>query len=103
MAQPKKLKKPPELTDGQYSKLLEDLEEFNSKFFEHLAGTEKYEIIPTVMDDGSLLTKEQYALVKTECSRLGLKVLYEISLRGGKILYFNPETCKVGYIDEGMH
>jgi hypothetical protein len=103
MSKLKKKKKPDELTDEQYSKLLEDLDNFDNGFFSALAETDKYEIVPTTMDDGSVLTKEQYALVKTECSRLGLKVLFQIHFRNGSSILVNPKNLKTGYIHEGMH
>lgn len=103
MKNSKKYLKLDELTENQYSKLLEDLDNFNNKFISEIAGTDKYEIIPTVMEDGSRLTKEQYALARTECSRLGLKVIYQISLRNGDTIFINPENLKVGYIREGAH
>lgn len=103
MADRTKRKKPKELTDQQYTKLLEDLDDFDNKFVTILAGTDKYEIIPTVMEDGTRLTKEQYALVKTECSRLGLTPIYQIPLRNGDTILINPENLKLGYIRESMH
>ncbi len=103
MSKLKNKKKPDKLTDEHSSKLLEDLDNFDNGFFSALAETSKYEIISTTMDDGEVLTKEQYALVKTECSRLGLKVLYQIHFKNGNSIFMNPENLKTGYIHEGMH
>lgn len=99
----RKFNKPKELTEEQFSKLMEDLDNFDNNFITNLAGTGKYEIIQTVLEDGTKLTKEQYALIKTECSRLGLKVIYQIPLTNGDIVFINPDNLKIGYIRESIH
>lgn len=99
----KKLNKNKELSDEEYSKLLEDLDNFDTVFFTALSGSDKFELVPTILENGRPLSKEQYALVKTECSRLGLKVIYQISLRDGSSIFVNPENLKIGYVHEGMH
>ena len=99
----KKSNKYAELTDPEYSKLIEDIDNFETNFYANLTGTDKYEIIPTVLDDGSHLNREQYALIKAECTRLGLKIIYQIQLRDGTTIFINPENMKIGYIHEGVH
>lgn len=103
MSKRQKYKKPKELTDEQYAKVLEDLENFDSGFFSAIAGTDKYEVIPTLLEEGVWLTKEQYTLVKNECSRLGLTVVYQIQLNDKSSVFINPESLKIGYYQEGMH
>lgn len=92
-----------ELTEAQYEKLLLDLEDFEEKFYSKLAGSEKYEIIPTVTEEGRLLSKEQLDLLIKECHRLGFRYLYKVDLPNGTILLINPKTMKIGYISDGVH
>jgi hypothetical protein len=99
----KKHSKPEELSEEQFGKLVEEVEEFHNKFFIALAGTDKYEIVPTLSDHGQPLTKEQYTYVKNECSRLGLAIIYAMELPDGLTVYTSVENNKVGYIHEGMH
>lgn len=91
-----------ELSEEQYNQLLEDLDNFDSKFFAILAQSDKFEIVPTEME-GEFLRREQYALIKTECTRYGAKILYQVGLRDGSYILINPETLKVGYISERIH
>lgn len=92
-----------ESSQQEYDKLLNDLENFNQKFFVILAGTDKYEIVPTTLENGKTLNKEQYSLINHECSRLGLKVIYQITLNDGSTVYISPDGKKIGYMQEGMH
>ena len=103
MANTVKVNKPKELSEEQFEKLVKDVDEFNDQFFIHLAGTDKYEIVPTLTDQGQPLTKEQYSLLKNECSRLGLSVIYKMDLPDGSSVYTSIENNKVGYIQEGIH
>ena len=99
----KKDSKPEALSEEQFEKLVMQVEEFNEQFFIALAGTDKYEIVPTLSDQGQPLTKEQYSLLKNECSRLGLSIIYKMELPDGSTVYTSIENNKVGYIHEGMH
>lgn len=99
----KKHSKPEELSEEQFAKLVKDVDDFNDQFFVALAGTDKYEIIPTETEHGRPLTKEQYSLLKHECSRLGLSVIYRMDLPNGTTVYTCIENNRVGYIHEGMH
>ena len=83
--------------------MVKDVDKFNDQFFVYLAGTDKYEIIDTLSDQGRPLTKEQYSLLKNECSRLGLAVIYKMDLPDGSTVYTSIENNKVGYIHEGIH
>jgi hypothetical protein len=103
LSTPKKPNKPEELSEEQFNKLVEENEQFDDHFFKILAGTDKYEIVPTLTDHGQPLTKEQYSLVKNECSRLGLSVIYRMDLPDGSVVYTSIENNKVGYIHEGIH
>lgn len=102
MANRRKLREPEGLSELQYAKLLEDLENFDNGFYKALAKADNFELVPTEID-GSPLTREQYALIKTECSRLGFKMIYQITHKNGSYILINPETLQVGYISENVH
>jgi hypothetical protein len=99
----KKPKEPEELSDDQFQQLITAVEQFDEQFFIALAGTRKYEIVPTFTDHGQPLTEEQYSLIRHECSRLGSSIIYKTELPDGVIVYTSVENKKVGYIHEGMH
>jgi hypothetical protein len=99
----KKRNKPKELSEEQFQELVQAVELFDEKFFIALAGTDEYEIIPTMTDQGQPLTKEQYSLLKNECSRLGLAIIYKMEHPDGSTVYTSVENKKVGYIQEGLH
>lgn len=92
-----------ELSQEEFDKFLNDLNEFEEKFLKHLAGNSNFEIIPTTSDTGRALTKEQITLIKSECNRLGLSILYRIDAKDGTSLIINPNNMKIGYITEGIH
>ncbi len=91
-----------ELSQEEFDQYLNDLNEFEEKFLKRLAGNSDFEIIPTITDNGKALTKEQMTLIKTECNRLGLRILYRIDAKGGTLI-INPNNMKIGYITEGIH
>lgn len=103
MSKVRKGRKPKELTEEQFEILIRDVDSFNEQFFIYLAGTDKYEVVPTVTDQGQPMTKEQYTLVKNECSRLGLSVIYKMDLPDGSTVYTSIENNKVGCIQDGIH
>jgi hypothetical protein len=103
MAKAKKPKLKEELTQENYEDLVSQLEDFQNRFLVALAGTDRFEIIPTLNENGNPLTQEQYTLLKTECSRLGLKILYHVQNKDGTAMYVNSENGKVGYMHDGMH
>ena len=91
-----------ELTEEEMDKLVEDIEGFQDSFLKILAGTHKYEIIPSTDEAGRPLDKKHYSLLRSECSRLGLKILYKIDV-GNKTVIINPRTLKIGIICEEIH
>ena len=91
-----------ELTEEQYEQLAEDIEEFQDEFLKLLAGTHKYEIIPSTDESGRPLDKKHYELLKAECRRLGLKILYRIDL-GNQTVLVNAKTLKIGIINDEIH
>lgn len=92
-----------EFDKKEFDRIFKALEEFQERFFMALAGTDKYEIVPTLTEVGDPLTEEQYSFIKTECSRLGLTILYKIDTPNGNSLFINIKDSKTGYIDEGIH
>ena len=96
-----KPKKSDELTQDEFETLLKDLEKFENKFFIALAGTDRFEIVATSEGEDTL-SKEQYTLIKSECSRLGLKIIYKI-YTSGPTIYINSEDGKIGYTHDGVH
>lgn len=91
------------LSAAEYDKLLSDLEQFEQKFYTILALTDKYEIVPTTLDDGTLVSREHLAMLVKECTRLGYKILYKIDVNNEQIILFNPDSMKIGYITDGVH
>lgn len=94
-------KLPEDLTQEEYNKIFDELDKFERKFFVSMAGTDRYEIVPT-SDGDSYLTKNQYTLIKAECDRLGLKIIYRIE-NNNTTMYFNSENGKIGYTHDGVH
>lgn len=92
-----------ELTEEEYDKLMVDLEGFEENFLRKLADTDKFEIVPTTDQNGRPYDKEQLTLIKKECLRLGVKILYKIDLSSSVYILFNPQTMKIGYVTEGIH
>lgn len=88
-----------ELTEEQYEELMESLSEFQDQFLEHLAGSSQYEIIPSTDERGNPFSEKQLEMVRRECKRLGVKVLYTISF-GKHTVIFNPDTLKTSIIFE---
>lgn len=91
-----------EISPEELEEMLESVEKFQDDFLKCLAGTDKYDVLPTITESGRPLTKEQYKLAKTECSRLGIRLLYIIDL-GNSTLIINPRNLKMGIINEEIH
>lgn len=88
------------LTPEQYEKLMDDIENFNSSFLSHLAGTANYEIVPTEPEDGHVLQAEHYKLIKKELAKTGAVILYSYKV-GRQTLVVNPKTMKTVVLTEG--
>lgn len=102
MVEAKKEKQPQVLSEVEFEKLVEDLEKFEDSFYCALAGTDRYEILPTMTEDGKVLTEEQISLIQRECNRLGLTILYRIDNIKNMVMV-NSKTLKVGYVTDGIH
>lgn len=92
-----------ELSEEQYNKLMEDLDLFDNMFFEHLAGTPKFEVCPTSdQESGLYMTDRDYSMLKSECSKYGLNVLYSIDIGRDVNVIINPLNIKkIGIIKIG--
>lgn len=91
-----------DMTPEEFEEMLESVEEFQDNFLKLLAGTDSFDVLPTITESGAPLTKEQYKLAKTECSRLGIRLLYIIEI-GKDTLIINPKTLRMGIINEEVH
>lgn len=89
------------LTTEQYLKLIDDVENFNNSYLSYLAGTAKYEIVPTQLDDEHYLEEKHYKLVKKECAKVGAKILYSYSVGAKQTIVINPSNLKTIVIQEG--
>lgn len=89
-----------ELSPEEYEKLIDDLENFNSSFLSHLAGTANYEIVPTESEEGIFLKEEHYRLIKKECAKIGAVILYSYKV-GNATIVVNPKTMKTVVLHEG--
>lgn len=92
-----------ELSEEQMAQLMVDLDMFQNKFLSHLACTEKFEIIPTADDDGTVLSQEQLALIKREVNRLGLATIWTYDVGKLTIVMSARKDTKllVGVISNG--
>jgi len=91
-----------ELNEEELTELIENVEDFDEAFLKALTGTQNFEIVPTIDEDGNTLTKKQYSMIKKECDRLGLKRVYRIDY-SDKVVLFDPDSMKTGVVTEGVH
>lgn len=92
-----------ELSEEQMAQLMVDLDLFQNKFLAHIACTDKFEIIPTADDDGTVLSQEQLALIKREVNRLGLATIWTYEVGKMTIVMSARKDSKllVGMISNG--
>lgn len=69
--------------------------EIENTFFSLLARTTKLEVLPIPDEDGFLLSKEDIDLVKKECERQKIKLLYRVSHRT-HFTILDPESKLTG-------
>lgn len=72
---------------------------FELAFFEHVAQTDNFEIIPIPGLDGKRIPDEETQLILEEARRNGSKVLYRVSL-GNIAVVFDQATGKTGIMPE---
>jgi hypothetical protein len=90
-----------DMTPEQYKKLMEDIENFNTSFLSHLAGTSNYELVPTENEFGEYLEDGHYKLIKKECAKTGAKILYTYSISPNISIVIEPKSLKSIILQEG--
>lgn len=97
-----KIKSQDELSEEEVTKLMEDLDNFDNSFMSFLADTQSYEIVPTSDDIGNTLNSDHYSLIKKECIRMNVKIIYSIDLGRNTTLLFCPDTNKFGVLNSAV-
>lgn len=90
------------LSQEEFEELMVELAEFDDKSFIALARTDHYEIIPTVTEEGKVLTQDELDLLLAECAKLGLTILYRIDKEDGETLLVNSKSGRTMVLKEGM-
>lgn len=80
-----------------YKDLVVDELAFELAFFEAIAGTDKFEIIP--INHQFMPTPEEMELLQEQCDKDGLELLYKISHKDVATIYC-AKTGKTGIIPE---
>ena len=89
------------LSQEEYVKLLQNLHDFEERFYTLIAESDRFEIIPIPDHKGRILTGETYSQIKQELAAQGIKMLYRIS-QGNHALIINPDSLKrIGIVPEG--
>jgi hypothetical protein len=79
----------------------EDIENiaFETMFYELLSNTLDVQIIPIPDFDGFIIPEEDLEIIKKECKKANIKLLYRVS--HGKIAtILDPKTLKIGVMPE---
>lgn len=90
------------LSQEEFDRLMVELAEFDENSFVALAGTDQYEIIPTITEEGKVLNSEELKMLQRECTRLGLTILYRIDKKDGETLLVNSKSGKTMVLKEGV-
>lgn len=96
----KKVKEQKDLSEAEIEQLMDDLENFDNSFLSFLAGTQSYEVVPTSDDMGNNLQDKHYELIKKECNRMNVKIIYSVDLGKNITLLFCPDTKKFGVVNQ---
>lgn len=73
--------------------------EFELQFYSYIAGTNKFEVLPIPLMDGSYLTAEEKASIIAECGHKKISLVYRVS-HGKYATVFCPNTNRVGIVPE---
>jgi len=90
-----------ELSLEEYEELMDKLEEFDDKSFMLLAGSHRYEIIPTITEEGKIITNKELNMLIKECKDQNFTILYRIDKEDGETLLIGP-GAKTMLLKEGM-
>lgn len=91
-----------EMSPEEMQEVLDAVDEFEVDFLSSVAGTDKYELLPTTDKYGKPLSKKQFDLIRRECSRLGMTPLYILEMNGYHVVV-NAKTLKMGIVSEEVH
>jgi hypothetical protein len=72
---------------------------FESLFYELLTGTTEIQVVPMPDIDGFIIPEEDLKIIKNECIKAEIKLIYRIS-HGKVATIFDPKTLKTGVIPE---
>ena len=94
---------PMELTEEQIEKTMQENEEFQDKFLQLLANTDRFEVIPTQDEHGNIIPQEQLFFIKKEVKRLGLTTVYAFENGSRFTILMCPREGKltVGMVSNG--
>lgn len=90
-----------QLSPEEYDALANQIQEFQDSSLSFLADTSNFEIVSTTDEIGRPIPDKNLELIRRECKRLGLKVLYSIDC-GNHVLVINPNTMKTVMIKESL-
>lgn len=89
------------LSQEEYQTLLQNLHDFEEKFYTLIAGTDRYQIVPIPDDKGQIYTGQTLQKIRDDLEAQGMKMLYMIS-HGDYALIVNPENLRrVGVVPNG--
>lgn len=73
--------------------------EFELKFYSYIAGTNKFEVLPIPLLDGTYLTQEEKASIIADCRHKKIALVYRVS-HGKFATVFCPDNNRVGIVPE---
>lgn len=73
--------------------------EFELKFYSYIAGTDRFEVMPIPMMDGTMLSPEEKAMIIADCRNKKIELVYRIS-HGRYATIFCSNTKVVGVVPE---
>lgn len=99
------LEQPPvELTEEQIEQAMIDNDVFQNTFIEILAGSRKFEVIPTQDEHGNIMSQEQLSFMKKEVNRLGCVTVWAFENGSRFTILICPRDKKkfiVGMVSNG--
>ena len=73
--------------------------EFELNFYSYIAGTNKFEVLPIPLMDGSYLTPEEKATIIADCRSKKIALVYRVS-HGKYATVFVPGSTRIGIVPE---
>lgn len=87
----------------EYAEYVEALEQFEEQFLVELAGTERFQLVPMVDEEGDYLTEEALTAIKQTCKKNGLVIIYYITKVNQENVFYCPATGKTAVVCDGLH